>query len=157
MRLLRGSRAVLTVGGVLGAAALVGLAWVSYDRGSDWEDRAGDRAERIAALEGELQAADDDIRELESRVDELTAEVAAAQDQRSLAELGAEEAQELANLAGAVASDLASCVQGTSELVRIVGDLEAHDPGAARAFAQEVDEVCGRALAGNDLLQESLG
>ena len=147
----------LVVAGVLSGAVLVGVVWAAFARGTDWKDRADDRAVRITALEDELGAAEAELRAVETRVEELTEEVAAAEDQRSIAELTAEQAQELADLAGAVARDLASCVEGTSELVRIVRDLEAYDPAAATEYAQTVDGVCGRALAGNELLQDSLG
>jgi chromosome segregation ATPase len=143
--------------GIVSVAALAVVAWAGLARGSEWKDRADERAERITALEEELRAAEGELRTVETRIEQLTEEVAAAQDQRSIAELTAEQAQELADLSGAVAQDLASCVEGTSELVRVVRALEAYDPAAATEYAEEVDEVCGRALAGNDLLQDSLG
>jgi hypothetical protein len=148
---------VLAVAAVLSVAGLVGAAWAAFARGTAWRDRADDRAARITDLEDELRTAEAELRVVETRVGELTEEVAAAQDQRSIAELTAEQAQELADLAGAVARDLASCVEGTSELVRIVRDVEAYDPATATNYAETVDRVCSRALAGNELLQDSLG
>jgi hypothetical protein len=148
---------VLAVAGVLSVAALVGVTWTAFARGTAWKDRADDRAARITALEDEVRTAEAELRSVETRVEELTEEVAVAQDERSIAELTAERARELADLAGAVARDLASCVEGTSELVRIVRDLEAYDPAAATEYAETVDGVCSRALAGNELLQDSLG
>lgn len=151
-----GRRGLVAVG-ILSAAALVAVALAGFARASDWKDRADDRAERVVALEDELRAAEAELRAVETRVGELTEEVATAQDQRSVAEITAEQAQELADLSGAVARDLASCVDGTNELVRVVRAVEDYDPTDATEFAETVDEVCGRALAGNDLLQDSLG
>jgi hypothetical protein len=125
---------VLAVAAVLSVAGLVGAAWAAFARGTAWRDRADDRAARITDLEDELRTAEAELRVVETRVGELTEEVAAAQDQRSIAELTAEQAQELADLAGAVARDLASCVEGTSELVRIVRDVEAYDPATATNY-----------------------
>ena len=154
----RPGRRRLVAAGVGGLAlALGGAAWVSFARGSEWKERAADRGARVSALEGELRMAEADVQTLEGRVDELAEEVASAQDQRSVAELTADQAQELAALAGAIAEDLAACVEGTTELVGIVRDLEAYDPAAASGYAERVDETCGRALAGNDLLQDALG
>lgn len=145
--------------GAAGVALLAvgAAAWVSFARGTEWKERAGERGDRITALEGELRSAEAELQTLETGVEELAEDVAAAQDQLSVAELTAGQAQELAALAGAIAADLASCVEGTTELVGIVRDLEAYDPAAASQYAERVDEVCGRALAGNDLLQDALG
>ena len=150
-------RIALAGAGGLAALALIGAAWVSFARGTGWKERADDRGARITALEDELQTAEAELQALEARVDELAQEVTAAQDQRSVAELTSEQARELTELAGAIARDLASCVEGTTELVRIVRELESYDPAGASDYAEQVDEVCGRALSGNDLLQESLG
>ncbi|MGH9229339.1 MAG: hypothetical protein ACRD07_11560 [Acidimicrobiales bacterium] len=148
---------MIVVAAALAGVALIGAAGLSFVRGTDWKERADERGARITDLEDELRASETELQALEARVDELTEEVAVAQDQLFLAELDADQAQELAALAGAVARDLAACVDGTSELVRIVRELEAFDPAAATDYAEQVDQVCGRALAGNDLLQESLG
>ena len=153
----RSRRLVLAGAAALAALALGGVAWVSFARGSEWKDRAADRGTRIRALEEELQTAEADLQTLEGRIDELAEELSAAQDQRSVAELTAGQAEDLAALAGAIAQDLAACVEGTTELVGIVRDLEAYDPAAARDYAARVDEVCARALAGNDVLQDALG
>jgi chromosome segregation ATPase len=148
---------VIVVAAALAGVAVIGAAGLSFVRGTEWKERADERGDRITDLEDELRASEAALQALEDRVDALTEEVAVAQDQLFLAELDADQAQELATLAGAVARDLASCVDGTSELVRIVRELEAFDSAAATDYAEQVDEVCGRALAGNDLLQESLG
>jgi chromosome segregation ATPase len=150
-------RAVIVVAATLAGAAVIGVAGLSFARGSQWKERAGERGARVTDLEDELEATEAELQALEDRVGALTEEVSVAQDQLFIAELDVDQARELAALAGAVARDLASCVDGTSELVRIVRELEAYDPAAATAYAEQVDEVCGRALAGNDLLQESLG
>jgi septal ring factor EnvC (AmiA/AmiB activator) len=153
----RRRRAVIVVAATLAGVAVIVVAGLSFVHGSRWKERADERGARITDLEDELEATEAELQALEDRVGALTEEVSAAQDQLFIAELDVDQARELAALAGAVARDLASCVDGTSELVRIVRDLEAYDPAAATAYAEQVDQVCGRALAGNDLLQESLG
>jgi hypothetical protein len=153
----RRRRAVIVVAAALAGVAVIGVAGLSFVRGTEWKERADERGARITDLEDELRASEAELQALEDRVDELTEEVTVAQDQLFVAELDADQAQELAALAGAVARDLASCVDGTSELVRIVRELEGYDSAAATDYAEQVDAVCGRALAGNDLLQDSLG
>jgi len=99
---------------------VIGVAGLSFVRGSQWKERADERGARITDLEDELEATEAELQALEDRVGALTEEVSVAQDQLFIAELDVDQARELAALAGAVARDLASCVDGTSELVRIV-------------------------------------
>jgi hypothetical protein len=113
-------RAVIVVAATLAGAAVIGVAGLSFARGSQWKERADERGARITDLEDELEATEAELQALEDRVGALTEEVSVAQDQLFIAELDVDQARELAALAGAVARDLASCVDGTSELVRIV-------------------------------------
>jgi hypothetical protein len=53
------------VAGVLSIAALVGVAWTAFARGTARNDRADDRAARITALEDELRTAEAEPRTVE--------------------------------------------------------------------------------------------
>lgn len=130
--------------------------FLSATRANGWKQQSDERAARITALEAELQSAEAEVTAIETRVDELAAEAATAQDQRSAAELITTKATELTELATVVAHDLATCVEGTTQVVGLFSKYASLDPDATLDYVEEVDRVCTKALAGNALLQSSL-
>jgi hypothetical protein len=150
-----GARALVIALVVVAAAAVV---WgvVSWQRGDQWRDRADARAEVLDELESQLAAANEEITALEGRLDELASEKAGTEDEREAAVITADQLEELVRQAGLVATDLDTCARGAVDVVNLVNSLGEYDVEEVNAYVVEVQDVCGRALAENDALQQAI-
>jgi hypothetical protein len=143
----------VVAGSAMGLASAA--ATVAWQRGSDWQDVARSRGERLLAFEAQLAVVEGQRDEAEDRLDALAAEKALAEDERAAAEARQQQLADLTALATRVANDLEACVVGTSDLLEVISRAGDFDRGDVVEFATQVDSVCTQALAGNRALQQA--
>ncbi|HEX6196517.1 MAG TPA: hypothetical protein VFZ37_11425 [Jiangellaceae bacterium] len=111
----------------------------------------------LSQAERDLEATDQQLREVQDRLLSLADERARTGDQLEFTRLLA---QDVATVAG----QLEQCVQGQTqfqdELLTVLGDIEQYDVEAvaesAQEFADEVNAFCDAAVQASDALQEEL-
>jgi cell division septum initiation protein DivIVA len=144
------------VGLVVLLVAAVAWGVVAWRRGEQWHDRADSRGELLDELESEMTTANEEITALEGRLDELASEKAGTEDEREAAVITADQLEELVRQAGLVATDLDTCARGAVDVVNLVNSLGEYDVEQVNTYVVDVQDVCGRALAGNDALQQAI-
>lgn len=161
--------AALAVAGVAAGAA----AWVNYDAGSGWreralaereradaaEQRADELAEQLARVEALLERSEQDVELLESRVAALASEKAGAEDNAAMAAETADDLSALTRFASEVGGSLHDCI---TRNVSLTNDLIAafnadqFDAGAMNRRINAVNEVCADAEGDYAELRERL-
>jgi chromosome segregation ATPase len=151
---------VLLVAGIAVGAGVA--AYVNYDTGSAWQDRAEAqqvRAEAAEARLAEVESAlhqtnarlvrsEEDVAMLESRLADLASEKAGAEDSAAMAAEAAEDLTAVTVFAAEVGASLRTCVGRNVELVNdMVSSYNAgnFDPPAVNSRIGEVNRVCADA------------
>lgn len=157
---------------VAGAAAGV-AAWVNYDAGSGWRQRAiaeqarAEAAERrvaeltdqVARTESLLERSEQDVALLESRVAALASEKAGAEDSAAMAAETAEDLSVVTRFASEVGASLHDCITRnvalTNDLITAFNADEFDAPSMNRRI-ESVNEVCADAEAAYAELRDRL-
>lgn len=156
-----------------GAAGAGAAAWLNYESGSGWRERArAEQAraeaaeERVEQLESDLARtaqllgrSEEDVALLESRLAALASEKAGAEDSAALATGAAEELRELTEFAAEVGASLRDCIARTTSLTNDIIAAQGageSDADGLNARIESVNQVCENAEGAYDELQGRL-
>lgn len=146
------------------------LAYVSYDRGSSWAERAAnseialeearvsleESAGKIDDLQESLYLSERDVKELEERLTLLADEKAQAKDEAAQATLSAAALYELTRSATSVTTLMSRCIayqdRWTDVLVNVASGA-LYDRTSIDAFISEMSSTCESAQASAEALR----
>lgn len=161
----RGSRwlAVLLVVTIAVGAYL----WVTTVRwqgtSAEWEAKAHEYAEEVAALRmqldganSELQAARDQLSTATARITDLANEKAQLGDENVASQQYLDYQTQVSGAAATVASALGQCVSGQEQLVGYLKDANQYEPADLRRYERQVNALCEDAEQANQALQREL-
>ncbi|WP_246783970.1 hypothetical protein [Cellulomonas persica] len=159
--------ATLLVVVLLVAGPLVAYLWRTTDEwrasSEDWEDLARGTAVELERTQGDLAAAQrtlDDTRDqlatAQERITELADEKAQLGDDSAAQQQLADYQARVSQAAGKVATALATCIAGQSQLIGYMDDADSYEPDVLARFREDVDALCGQATEANEQLQHEL-
>lgn len=159
--------ATLLVVVLIVSVPLIAYLWRTADEwrasSGDWEDLARGTHVELERTQGDLAAAQrtlDDTRDqlgtAQERITELADEKAQLGDDSAAQQQLADYQARVTEAAGKVATALATCIAGQSQLIEYMDDAESYEPELLAKFREDVDALCGQATEANEQLQDEL-
>lgn len=152
---------------LVAALGLGGYLWLTTVRwqadSATWEAEARGYADRVATLQGELEATDAELvsaREqlagATDRISDLANEKAQLGDENVASQQYLDYQTQVSEAAGAVATAMDQCVDAQTQLIGYLEDSDAYDEQDLDRFSTEVQKLCKQADAAHEQLQREL-
>ncbi|MFE6969903.1 hypothetical protein [Isoptericola sp. NPDC057653] len=154
----------LLLAGALGVGAYLWVTTARWQAHSDtWEGEARGYADRVAALDAELNATDaelvaarEQLATATARITDLANEKAQLGDENVASQQYVDYQRRVSEAAGVVTTALGDCVDAQSQLISALEDRDAYDAKDLDRFASDVGTLCKQASKASDQLQREL-